>query len=73
MVALVRQRRRIRTMVVTGYQQHATMLAGTCVVGMFQHINRAVYTRPFGVPHAKHAIVGAGANQADLLCSPHGG
>ena len=56
MVALVRGRRALGHMVVTGHSQHTTPGRGACHIGVFKHIGATVYARALAIPNTKNAI-----------------
>jgi hypothetical protein len=72
-VALVRQGRGARRVVVAGQRQHAAVLAGADDVGVLEDVAAAVDARPLAVPHAEHAVVFGAREQVDLLGAPDRG
>ncbi len=72
-VALVRQRGRLRAMVVAHDHQHAAMLRGARGIAVLEHIDGAISARPLAVPHRKDAVVFRALEQIDLLAAPDGG
>ena len=72
MVRLVRQRRRLRRMVVPRHHQHAPMRAGPGKVPVLQHIQRPIDPRPLPIPERKHPIVLRPRKQPHLLRAPDG-
>ena len=72
MVGLVRRGRRFGRMVVAGQHQHAAVLGGTGVIGVFEHVAAAVDAGTLAVPHAEHAVVFRVFEQIRLLRAPDG-
>mgnify|MGYP003472358255 CR=1 FL=1 len=70
MVRLVRQRGRLRAVVITGKHQHAAMLRRTGVIGMLEYVAATVHAGSLAVPHPEHAVVFRTRIQVDLLGSP---
>ena len=69
-VGLVRQRRRLGRVVVTGQHQHAAVLRRAGEVRVLEHVAAAIDARPLAVPHREHAIdLGAGVHR-HLLRAP---
>ena len=46
---------------------------GAGIVGVLQHVARAVDARALAVPHAEHAVVARAGIEVDLLGAPQGG
>ncbi len=69
-VRLVRQRRRLRPVVIAGKHEHAAVLRRAGVIRVLEHVAAAVHAGPLAVPHAEHAVVFRAAVQVDLLRSP---
>ena len=57
-------------MVVAHQRQHAAIERGSGVIGVAEHVARAVDARPLAVPDAEHAVIGALAAQFGLLGAP---
>ena len=72
MVGLVRRGRGFGRMVVAGQHQHAAVLGGTGVIGVFEHVAAAVDAGTLAVPHAEHAVVFRVFEQIRLLRAPDG-
>ncbi len=73
LLALVRQRRGLAAVVVTGERQHAAMPRRAGRIGMFQCVDRAINAGTLAIPDAEHAIDLGARKQADLLATPDGG
>ena len=73
MVGLMRQRRALRAVVVTGEHQHAAVTRGPGRIRVLEHVAGAVDPRALAVPHREHAIDVRARRQRDLLRAPHGG
>ncbi len=69
-VRLVRQRGRLRAVVVAGQHQHAAMLRRAGVIGVLEHVAATVHAGSLAVPHPEHAVVFRARIQVDLLGSP---
>jgi hypothetical protein len=69
-VGLVRQRRRLRAVIVAGQHQHAAVLRRAGVVRVLEHVAAAVHARALAVPHREHAVVARALVEVDLLRAP---
>ncbi len=56
-VTLVRRRRTLGHMVITGNRDDAAERRGPCHVGMFQNIDTAIDSRALGIPETKHTVI----------------
>ena len=72
-IRLVRQRRRLRAVIVARERQHAAVLRGSRVVGVLEHVAAAVDARTLAVPHREHAVVFRARVQVHLLRAPDRG
>ncbi len=72
-VGLVRQRRRLRAVVVARQHEHAAMLRRAGVVRVLEHVAAAVDARPLAVPHPEHAVVLGAGVEVHLLRAPQRG
>ena len=73
MVGLVRQRRRLRRVVVAGEHQHAAVLRRAGEVRVLEHVAAAVDAGTLAVPHREHAVDVRARVQVDLLRAPDRG
>ena len=73
MLALVRDGRRARAVVVTGHHQHAAMAGRAGEVGMLEHVAAAIDARPLAVPHGEDAVAPRTGQQVQLLRAPDRG
>ena len=69
----MRQCRRFAGVIVPRNQQHPAVSGRASRIGVLKHVARAVNTRPFAVPHPKHAVVLRPGEEPDLLRTPNGG
>ena len=70
-IGLMRQRGRLRSVIIARDEQHATVLAGARVVRMLEHVAAAINAGAFAVPHGEHAVVPGLRIEIELLCAPH--
>ena len=70
-LGLRRQRGRLRSGVVAGHEQHATLGVDATDVRMFDGVSRPVDPRRLAVPHAEHTVVAALEVAVRELASPH--
>ena len=73
LLALVRDRRRLRAGVVACEREHAAVRRGAGVVRVLERVARAVDAGPLAVPDPEHTIVLRARIQPRLLRSPHRG
>ncbi len=60
-------------MVITGENQHTTMLGRAGIVGVFENVTGPVNTGSLAVPHAKDTIIFGILVHIDLLATPDDG
>jgi len=72
-LALVRRGRRLGHVVVAREGDDAAVLGGAGIVGVLQHVARAIDARALAVPHAEHAVVARAGIEMDLLGAPQRG
>ncbi len=72
-IALVRQRRGARAVVVAAEHQHPAVARTARVVAVLQRIAGAVHPRPLAVPHREDPVPGRLADVLHLLRTPHRG
>ena len=72
-IALVRQRGRVRTVVVAGDEQHAAVLRRAGEIHVLEDVAAAVDARALAVPEGEHAVVVGVADEVHLLRAPDGG
>jgi hypothetical protein len=72
-LALVRERRGLRRVVVAGEHEHAAVLRGARGVGVLEDVAAAVHAGALAVPHAEDAVVARAREHAHLLRAPEGG
>ncbi len=71
MLGLVRDRRRLRRMIVASQHQHATVRIGAGRVRVLEDVACPVDARTFAVPHAEYAVDLGARPQVDLLRPPY--
>ncbi len=69
-IRLVRQRRRLRRVVVAGQHQHAAMLRRSGEIRVLEHVAAAVDARALAIPHRKYAVDRGAGVQRHLLRAP---
>ncbi len=69
-VGLVRDRRRLRRVVVAGEHQHAAVPRRARVVGVLEHVAAAIHARALAVPHREHAVDLRAGVEVELLRAP---
>ena len=72
-LALVRGGRRLGHVVVARQRHDAAVPGRAGIVGVLQHVARAVDARALAVPHAEHAVVARAGIEMDLLGAPQRG
>ncbi len=72
-IRLVRQRGRLRAVIVAGQHEHAAVFRRAGMVRVLEHIAATVHTGPLAVPHREHAVVFRAGIEVDLLRSPQRG
>jgi hypothetical protein len=72
LLALMRQGRGLRAVIVAGEHDDAAMRRGAGRIAVLQHVHRAVDARALAVPDGEHAIDGGAGEQVDLLRTPDG-
>ena len=72
-LALVRGGRRLGHVVVACQRHDAAVPGRAGIVGVLQHVARAVDARALAVPHAEHAVVARAGIEMDLLGAPQRG